>query len=327
MMAADAGRGPALLAYDGSEHARRSIQAAAALFGGREAIILAVWSSIGEAARVARLALPQTVISDAVAALDGEARSEAIELAEQGAALARAGGMDAETAEAGATGGVAATIARIAAERDTAVISLGSRGRSAIRSTVLGSVAYGVLHRADRPVLVVPEPAGARPAGGDATPTAPVILCYDGSDGARRAIEAAGPLLGLVPAVVVHAWERAEAQPVLRTAGHPSVIPRLEELIADLDEAASQHATRVAAEGEALARAAGLDAAGEAVLGQIGTWQTLAREAQERSAVALVVGSRGRSATASLVLGSVSHSLLHHAGRPLLVVGSTTARA
>ena len=41
---------------------------------------------------------------------------------------------------------------------------------------------------------------------------------------------------------------------------------------------------------------------------------------QARDAELLVVGSRGRGATASLVLGSVSQSVAHHAPCPLVIV-------
>jgi nucleotide-binding universal stress UspA family protein len=45
------------------------------------------------------------------------------------------------------------------AEEETAeLIVLGSRGRSGIKSMVLGSVSYGVLHNSGRPVLIVPPP-------------------------------------------------------------------------------------------------------------------------------------------------------------------------
>jgi nucleotide-binding universal stress UspA family protein len=37
------------------------------------------------------------------------------------------------------------------------VIVAGSRGRSAARELLLGSVAMAILHRAQRPVLVVPH--------------------------------------------------------------------------------------------------------------------------------------------------------------------------
>jgi nucleotide-binding universal stress UspA family protein len=36
------------------------------------------------------------------------------------------------------------------------LIVLGSRGRSGIKSMVLGSVSYGVLHNSERPLLIVP---------------------------------------------------------------------------------------------------------------------------------------------------------------------------
>ena len=41
---------------------------------------------------------------------------------------------------------------------------------------------------------------------------------------------------------------------------------------------------------------------------------------QSRDAKLLVVGSRGRGAARSLVLGSVSQAIMHHCGCPLLIV-------
>ncbi len=42
--------------------------------------------------------------------------------------------------------------------------------------------------------------------------------------------------------------------------------------------------------------------------------------ADKESADLIVVGSRGRGGFAELVLGSTSHQLAHHAGRPLVIV-------
>jgi nucleotide-binding universal stress UspA family protein len=48
-------------------------------------------------------------------------------------------------------------IAELAKTRDAQVIVVGSRGLGAVKGALLGSVSSGVLHRADRPVLVVPK--------------------------------------------------------------------------------------------------------------------------------------------------------------------------
>ena len=49
-------------------------------------------------------------------------------------------------------------------------------------------------------------------------------------------------------------------------------------------------------------------------------WRTLLDAAHDHRAAAVVLGSRGRSAFASNVLGSVSRALVHHAPAPVLVV-------
>ncbi len=48
------------------------------------------------------------------------------------------------------------TILELAEEEAADLIVLGSRGRSGIKSMVLGSVSYGVLHNSERPLLIVP---------------------------------------------------------------------------------------------------------------------------------------------------------------------------
>jgi nucleotide-binding universal stress UspA family protein len=52
-------------------------------------------------------------------------------------------------------GSVWASIIAHAEEQDAAVIVVGSRGRSGIKSALLGSVSTGVAHHCSRPVLVV----------------------------------------------------------------------------------------------------------------------------------------------------------------------------
>ena len=50
-------------------------------------------------------------------------------------------------------------ILELARSRDVDLIVIGSRGLGAVASVILGSVSKRVLHDADRPVLVVNEPA------------------------------------------------------------------------------------------------------------------------------------------------------------------------
>lgn len=61
--------------------------------------------------------------------------------------------------------GVAASMAAAAAEHGAAVLVVGSRGRSAAREIILGSVAMSTVHHSHRPVMVVPDAARAGQAG------------------------------------------------------------------------------------------------------------------------------------------------------------------
>ncbi|WP_405107732.1 universal stress protein [Micromonospora sp. NBC_01405] len=53
---------------------------------------------------------------------------------------------------------VADALAAVAADRGASLLVVGSRGRSAVRKILLGSAAMSTLHRAHRPVMVVPQP-------------------------------------------------------------------------------------------------------------------------------------------------------------------------
>lgn len=63
---------------------------------------------------------------------------------------------DVEADEEILEGDAAEHIVELARARDAALIVIGSRGHGAVTGALLGSVSSGVLHRADRPVLVVP---------------------------------------------------------------------------------------------------------------------------------------------------------------------------
>jgi nucleotide-binding universal stress UspA family protein len=74
---------------------------------------------------------------------------------------ARARGLDAEPLALVDERSPAETIVHFAAREDAVAIVVGSRGLGPLRSTLLGSTSYGVLHRAGRAVVVVPHPDGS----------------------------------------------------------------------------------------------------------------------------------------------------------------------
>jgi nucleotide-binding universal stress UspA family protein len=147
--------GPALFAYDGSPHARAAIEKGAALLRSGPAVVATAWTPFEDMAPAALLALPGDIVRGAVEDLDGASRETAEELAAEGAELTRAAGLDATPRAVRSPGPFFAALLETADELDASVIVIGSRGRSTLAATVLGSVSTGVLHHTDRPVLVV----------------------------------------------------------------------------------------------------------------------------------------------------------------------------
>ena len=145
----------------------------------------------------------------------------------------------------------------------------------------------------------------------------PYLLCYDGSEDARHAIERAGVIFGGGEALVAHVWRPPSTFSIPgKFIGdrHP-----LAAAAAEFDASAAEEADRIAAEGVAVARSAGFEATAETAKSGRGAWSALANLAEKRDARAVVVGSRGGSQIRDAVLGSVAHGLVNHSTRPVLV--------
>jgi nucleotide-binding universal stress UspA family protein len=145
-------------------------------------------------------------------------------------------------------------------------------------------------------------------------PDTPVLLCYDGSENAKHAIREAAALLAPRRALVLTVWQDSAALPSLAWAG--AALPDLEDVFA----AAHEGARRMAEEGAGIARATGFEANAIAAEAKGPIWATVEQVAEEHDASAIVVGSRGLSGIKSLLLGSVSSGIVHHALRPTVVV-------
>jgi nucleotide-binding universal stress UspA family protein len=88
----------------------------------------------------------------------------------------------------------------------------------------------------------------------------------------------------------------------------------------ELDRAASAAGSRLADEGARIARAAGFHAEPVAVKATGPVWRTLVEIADNNDAALIVIGSRGHTGIRSLLLGSVSNAVIHHAHQPTLVI-------
>ena len=143
---------------------------------------------------------------------------------------------------------------------------------------------------------------------------APILICYDRSDGARRALEQVAELFPGARTLVLNVW----SFPVMVSAygaGDATAYSRKSQ---------EELAVRDAETGCAIARELGLDASPLTACGSSeGTWHTILRVADERDVSLIVVGARGLTGLRSMFLGSVSHGVVQHAQRPVLVVPRT----
>jgi nucleotide-binding universal stress UspA family protein len=144
--------------------------------------------------------------------------------------------------------------------------------------------------------------------------TKPVLFCYDGSEGSRTALSAAGQWITPTDAVVLTVWTPAS---ILLTRAGSFIVSIPNEGEVDADEAAT--AQRVAEEGAELARTGGYNAVGRAAEATESVAKTIEEVAEEIGAGLIICGQRGRGALGSVLLGSVSHALAAHTRRPVLI--------
>jgi nucleotide-binding universal stress UspA family protein len=149
-------RAPVVLGYDGSKLARAAVRQIAALFPGRRIILATVWEpALAVMAVDTEFGGAAPIDPETVETIDRSQLEHALEIAEQGAELARTLGLEAEPHAVPDATNVADTLIELARERDASAVVVGSHGRSNLRSLMLGSVSHKVIGHCDRPVVVV----------------------------------------------------------------------------------------------------------------------------------------------------------------------------
>jgi nucleotide-binding universal stress UspA family protein len=144
--------------------------------------------------------------------------------------------------------------------------------------------------------------------------TAPILLCYDGSAGSRRAIKTAGAFFPGREAFVLHVWSPIAVLASAYAGGAVS-LPSYD------DKELQRAALKLAEDGTRAALDAGLAAKPEiAEVTYEGTWHAILAAANQYDAGLIVLGARGLSTFKSILLGSVSHGVAQHAHRPVLIV-------
>jgi nucleotide-binding universal stress UspA family protein len=205
-------------------------------------------------------------------------------------------------------GGPSEEIVALAEELGAGLIVMGNRGRGGVRRALMGSVSDSVVRHAHCPVLVVRADPIVFPTQ--------ILVATDGSEEAQLASSSA-TVLAERTGSELHVVYVGHMPPVFyESPGAWALDPDLQR---KMEERAEQEARARVDEQVQRVREAGGEVAG--VHARVGRPDAeIVRLAEELDAGLIVLGSRGLGPLRSALMGSVSHSVVHHARCPVVVV-------
>ena len=225
------------------------------------------------------------------------------EALEAPAARLRAGGLACEPVVG--RGRAPQAITELAERVKADLIVVGSRGLGPIRSTLLGSASQEVVDLAPCPVLVVRRPVVTQ-----------IVFGTDGSPGAQAA-ELTLATLPLAAPVAVRVVSVAEILRPLTIGVAPTLYRDAMAWQSEYEAEAVRVHEKIAGDAADRLRARGMNVTSEARAGDPAG--ELLAAATEAGADLIVVGSRGRTGLARLVLGSVARRVVQHAKASVLI--------
>jgi nucleotide-binding universal stress UspA family protein len=144
------------------------------------------------------------------------------------------------------------------------------------------------------------------------------LIAYDGSEDAKAAIRYASGLRQGAAVRILVVWETF-AEVLAHSGG--LMAPGVVDFDA-IDKASEEAAGTRADEGVELARSLGLEADRAVRARTTSVAREILDEAERSNAETIVMGTRGLTGLKSVLLGSVSHAVLNHADRAVMVVPS-----
>lgn len=277
---------PVVVGYDASTESKFAVRWASAVARNRNAELVVVTAS-GRGAHEMSWARHRTGISQSMV-------SQAQEIAEEGATLARSFGELTVHAKAVGQG----ALATLVEESQTAqLIIVGDTSRGRLETALVGSTAYSLAQHAHCPVVITKSRESILPST-----ELPSVVGVDGSEHSLVALNQAA------------SWAQKFGNPLRVVVAWSSKSSLGSQAAAD----AEQEAEDIGAEVSTRVGEKYPDVQLDVVVREGRPADILAQESEQASL--LVVGARGLGDFASLLIGSVSREVVHKAACPVYVI-------